>query len=288
MAQAGPQWRDAKPAFLRDLNVFSAAFIALVSFASFAIFIPLSIVLKLVLPSRQAELLAWPLGYGLVAVFLCWRWWKHGLSPRQVDPSRQTRFRLGRGLIAFFNVAMAAMYARASFGAYSLLPAMPAMPAIAGVVIALTSAAPMGLLAGLYMVLSARGTGPAFADTSPAAADSVRQTPSAKWPPERTPAGLPPSVMLVMAGLVATSLVLYMAGVFGFLAFTREPKLYTNTVLPIVGGVYAVYVITALVLLVKRVHAANWVAWAPVTLFVVVLPLIQWIVLLFRSLIRMM
>jgi hypothetical protein len=263
ITQDAPQ--KPKPSLLplwRDLNVFVAAFAVIISLGSFAVFVPLSIVLKLGLPSRQAELLAWPLGYVLVTAFLCWRWWKHRLSPRQIDRARQTRFFLGHVLLAFFNVGMVGMFLVPWLIGSSLLPPMPA---VARMSMALMSLAPMGLIAGLVMVLSARGTAPAFANTLPAGVAVPRQTPSANWPPKSPGAGSAPSVIVVGAGLVISSLVLYMAGVFGALAFAGRTELL-NVVGPVAAAVYVVYVMTAAGLLFKRKGAANMVAWAPIIL----------------------
>ncbi len=279
MEQAAPQRAPSLALPWRDLNVFVASFAAIVSLAGFAIFVPLSLVLKLVLPSRQAELLAWPLGYGLVAVFLCWRWWKHGLSPRQLNPARAGRFRVGHVLLAVFNVTMAVMFLGASLGAYSLLPRMPSA---AGMVVGLVSLAPIGVLVGLVMVLSARGTDPAFADTLPVAPGGPQAAPTAKWPVEPAPAGSAPSLLVVLSGLVVSSLVLFMAGVFGALAFANDQKLFSNVVLPIAFGVYVLYVSIALWLLTRRRGAANWVAWTPMILVIMTTTLGPLIAMLVR------
>jgi hypothetical protein len=283
MTQGTPQKAPRLLPFWRDLNVFIAAFAAVTSFAGFALFVPVSLVMKLILPARQAELLAWPVGYGLVAVFLCWRWWKRGLSPRQVDPARQTRFRIGHALLAFFNVMIGLMFLTATLGARLRLPPMPAG---AGLLMALTSLAPMGLVAGLLMVLRARGTALAFADTAPTGTAAVQQTPSAKWPPEPASAGRTPSAIVVLLGLVVSSLLLYMVGVFGALAFTSEQRLFSNVILPIAVGVYAVFVVTALGLWVKRKSAANWVAWSPFIFVVVAAPAWQVLTMFIRGVIQ--
>lgn len=266
MTQSAPQRLEGRPPFWRDLNVFIAAFAAIAFIAGFAVFVPLSLVLKLVLPARQAELVALPLGYALVAAGLAWRWWQRGLSPRQRNPERERRFQVGHVLLAVFNVTMVAMFLGSSLGAYSLLPRLPQA---AGIVVALMSLAPMGVLAGLVMVWSARGTAPAFADTLPVAPGGPRQVPSAQWPAESTPAGRAPSLLVVLAGLVVSSLVLLMAGVFGAIAFSNQQEVYSGIVLPIVFGMYVLYVAIASWLFSKRRGAANWVAWAPVILVIV-------------------
>lgn len=125
MPQAAPQRTEGKPPFWRDLNIFFAAFAAIVFIAGFAVFVPLSLVLKLVLPSRQAELVALPLGYALVAAGLGWRWRQHGLSPRQRTPAGEWRFQAGHVLLAVFNVMTVALFVGTSLGAYSLLPRLP-------------------------------------------------------------------------------------------------------------------------------------------------------------------
>ncbi len=279
MTQGTPQKVPRLLPFWRDLNVFIAAFAAVTSFAGFALFVPVSLVMKLILPARQAELLAWPVGYGLVAVFLCWRWWKHGLSPRQLNPARQTRFRLGHALLAFFNVTKVAMFLGASLGIYSLLSRMPDA---ARMIFGLTSLAPMGLLAGLVMVLSARGAAPTFADTLPGAQDGVRNTPSAKWPPAPDPSGSAPSTLIVLAGLIVSSLMMYMPWMFAAFSFASQKEFFSNVVLPIAAGVYAAYVITAFALLAMRHGSATWVAWAPVIFVTVAAPLWQVVAMLIR------
>jgi uncharacterized membrane protein YhaH (DUF805 family) len=50
--------------------------------------------------------------------------------------------------------------------------------------------------------------------------------------------------------------------------------------------VYAVFVIAALALLAKRIHAANWVAWGPVLLLTFILPVVQLIGMVVRELMR--
>jgi hypothetical protein len=243
------------------------------------VFVPLSLVMKLVLPSHQAELLAWPLGYALVAAGLGWRWWKHGLSPRQLDPARRTRFHLGHVLLAVFNILILAMFLGPWLGIYSMLPRMPGA---ARMIFALVALAPMGVLLGLVMVWSARGTAPAFADTLPEWAQGPRQVPSAQWPPKPARAGSAPSLLVVLAGLVVSSLMLFMVWIFGALAFANDQKVFSNVVLPIAAGVYAVYVIAAFGLLAKRKGAASWVAWAPVILVTVIAPLGQVIAMFMR------
>lgn len=131
------------------------------------------------------------------------------------------------------------------------------------------SLAPLGVLVGLVMVLSARGTDPAFADTLPAAPGGPPHAPSAKRPAESTRTGSAPSLLVVLAGLVVSSLVLFMAGVFGALAFANDQKLFSGIVLPIAFGLYVLYVAIALWLFTRRSGAAHWVAWAPVILVIV-------------------
>jgi hypothetical protein len=261
-----PRIPRIKASFWCDLNVFVAAFWAIAFLAGFVILIPLSLLLKLVPAARHAEMLAYPLGYGLVAAGLGLRWWKNGLSPRQVEPARQTRFRVGHVLLAVFNVTTVTMFLGNALGLYSLLSHA------GGLVYALTSFAPIGVLAGLVLVWGARGTVPAFADTLRPAEVSARQTPSAKWPPEPVHAGSAPSFLLVLAGLLATGFLVFVAAVFAGIGFTGNQKFYSGTVLPITGGVYAVYAITAFVLLAKRSGTAKWVAWSPIILITVIAP----------------
>ncbi len=261
MTQATPHGPEGKPPFWRDLNVFVAAFAAIAFVAGFAVFVPLSIVLKLVLPAREAELIALPLGYILVAAGLAWRWRTHGLSPRHRVPARERRFQVGHVLLAVFNVTMVAMFLGTWLGAHSLLPRLPAA---AGIVVALMSLAPIGVFAGLVMVWSARGTPPAFPDTVPAALGEQGQAPPANWQPEPTPAERAPSIAGVLVGVVVSSLMLFMAGVFGAIAFTNKQDVFFNIVIPIAVGVYVLYLITVFRLFYNGRGAANWVAWAPV------------------------
>ena len=177
MMKAAQQEPDGKSPFWPDLNVFVAASAMLGYLAGLVVFLPLSLLLKLVLPAREAEIFGWPLAYALVAAGLGWLWWKHGLSPRQLNPALARRFKVGHVLLAVFNITMVAMFLGTVRSVYTLLPHMPAA---AGIAYTLMYLAPMGVLAAVVMVWSARETAPADADplpTTPAAPTAPRQTP---------------------------------------------------------------------------------------------------------------
>lgn len=129
-----PGWA---PLFWRNLNVFIAAFTLIVSLAGFVIFVPVSLLAKLVLPSGQAEAFAYPLGYALVALALIYWWSKKGLSPRQRDPAREWRFRWGHVLLAVCNVGILAVFGLSALGSY-----LPRMPAAAALLLVLVGMAP--------------------------------------------------------------------------------------------------------------------------------------------------
>jgi hypothetical protein len=278
--QHAPQVVSIKPALWRDLNVFVAAFIGIIGLGSFAVFVPLSLLAKLVLPSRQAELVAYPLGYALVALGLAYLWRKRGLSPREVDPARKTRFRVGHILLAVFNCVLLLMLVLPQLGIHTVLPRIVNSGKVVGLLASLITLAPMDALVGVYMVWTARGAAPDFADTLPAGQVAPRKTPSAKWPPDTDAPRNPPSVIVALAGLVVSSLMLFVFGVFAALSFAGNTKLFENTVLPIAIGVYVLYVATTLFVLFKRSRAAIWLAWGPVILVTVVGPLVQVIGLL--------
>jgi hypothetical protein len=276
----------AKPSFWRDLNVFVAAFVAMTSLGSFILVVPLSLLVKLVVPARQAELLAYPLGYALLALGLIYWWWKHGLSPRERNPARESRFRWGHVLLAVFNVALLAMFIPSLLGSFSMLPRMPA---VAGFIVPLITLAPMGVIAGLFMVWSSRGKTPEFADTLPGAQSDLRNAQTGKLPSgshlEKQPAGavkpsIAPSAAAVVVGLVVSSLMLFVATVFASLGFQGNTSRFTGLVLPILFVIYVFWASVAISLLTKRRSSAIWVAWGPVGLFTVGLPVLQVVMML--------
>lgn len=283
----------AKPSFWRDLNVFVAAFAVIASVGSSIIVIPLSLLVKLVVPARQAELVAYPLGHALLALGLIFWWWKHGLSPRERNPARERRFRWGHVLLAVFNVALLAMFATSLLGSFSMLPRMPA---VAGVIVPLITLAPMGVAVGLWMVWTSRGKTPEFADTLPGAHSDPQKAQTAKWPggsrwEKRSNEPTQPSltsrassVIAVVAGLLVSSLMLYMATVFGSLGFQGNASRFTWLVLPVLFAIYVFWVSTAVFLLSRRRSSAIWVAWGPVGLFTLGLPVLQVIMMLLGSL----
>lgn len=271
--QAEPPRRGIKTPLWRDLNIFVAAFAVMVSVGSMVLFVPLSMLTKIVLPSRQAEVIAFALGYALVAGVLGYWWWKHGLSPRLRDPARERRFQWGHGLLAVFNITLVTMFGLPLVGAMSWLPRVPG---VGGIVLGLAALAPIGVLAGLAMVWSSRGKPHAFADTLPSAQPGSRRPSSAGWsalapPPPRV------SVIAVLLGIVGSSLILYMGALFGFIAFAGSDKTakFANVVLPIVGGCYVLYLSVILILFLKRSMSAVWVAWAPFLIVTVLGPPLQ-------------
>jgi hypothetical protein len=224
----------------------------------------LQILMGLVLPARQAELAGLTLSYGLVGLGLGYWWRKRGLSPRQRAPVRERRFQMGHVLLALFNVAVVAMFLVSSLETFSL---MSRVPAALGVLAALKAIAPAGLLAGLAMVWSSRGTAPAFTDTVPA-------TPAT---PASAPAGRAPSFLGVVAGLIVSSFVLYMATIFTALAFHGSTRIFAGVVLPVMSLMCVLYVAAALSLSSKRSRFATWVAWTPV-MGVFVAQVVTWVV----------
>lgn len=291
MERAQEHLTHAWPSVWRDLNVFIAAFVAMANLGSFIVVLPVSLLLKLVVPAQRAELIAYPLGYAMMALGLIYWWWKHGLSPRLRNPARERRFRWGHVLLGIFNTTLLLMlFVVSSLGRLSWLPHVPA---VAGVFVSLMGLAPMGVIVGLAMVLSARGTAPEFTDTLPLAqgepmrVQTVKLSPPKPWdkpidkPP--MPSGTP-SAVLVVAGLLVSSPMLYMATIFGALGFQGNTSLFTGTVLPILIAMYVLYASTGIFLLTRRRASAVWVAWAPVGLFAVGLPALQVIMMLFRSL----
>ena len=217
MERVQKQLTHAWPLVWRDLNVLIAAFAAMASLGSFIMVVPVSLLLKLVVPAQQAELIAYPLGYAMMVLGLIYWWCKHGLSPRQRNPARERRFRWGHGLLAIFNTTLLLMlFVATSIGHFSWLPRVPA---VAGVFVLLMGLAPMGVIVGLAMVLSARGSAPEFADTSPWAQGEPMSPQTAKLSPRKPwdkqidkpplPSGTP-SVILVVAGLAIAALVKYL------------------------------------------------------------------------------
>lgn len=266
-----PPAPGTKPALWRDLNVFVAAFGVMASVGGMLVFVPLSLLVKAVLPSRQAEMLAFSLGYVLIALVLAGWWWKHGLSPRLRDPARERRFQWGHGLLAVFNITLVTMFVLPLVGGLSWLPRVPGVGAM---VLVMASLAPMGMLAGLAMVWSSRGSPAVFAETLPGAQPGSRSRSSAGW---SALAPKPPRLFLivVLIGLMASSMVLYIATVFGSLGFQGNSARFTNVVLPIVGGCYVLYLTAVIFLFLKRRTASVWVAWAPFLIVVVLGPSLQ-------------
>lgn len=276
--------------FWRDLSVLIAAVVLIATVGSFIVVVPVSLLAKLVLPARQAELVAYPMGYALVALGLGYWWWKHGLSPRHRAPAREGRFRWGHVLLLVLNVMLLTIFLPPLFG-FSL---MPRVPAAAGLIISFSGLLPVGLIAGLYMVWSARESAPAFADTVPATPTESPKTQFAPWPPALPAEKLSPipsaasrvrSTIIVVFGLFVSSLLLFMAAVYGALSFQSNAQLFTGTVIPVLGFGYVVYLTTALFLLIKGRRFAIWAAWTPTIFFTIALPALQVIQLMFRGLI---
>lgn len=271
--QAAPRTPGIKPPLWRDLNIFVAALVIASSVGGMVIFAPVSMLLKMALPARLAEMLGYVFSHLLVAGLLGYWWWKHGLSPRERNPARELRFQWGHGLLAFFNIALVAMYVLPLLGGLSWLPRLPR---VGGLLVALVSLAPVGLLLGLALVWSSRGQPAAFADTVSGAPAGSRPRTSAGWsalapPPPRV------SVLAVLFGLVSSSSILYIFGVFGFIAFagSDETEKFKNVVLPIVGGCYVLYVSVVIILFLKRRMSAVWVAWAPFLIVTILGPSLQ-------------
>ena len=111
-----------RPPVWRDLNIFVAALVIASSVGGMVIFAPLSMLMKMVLPARLAEILGYAFSHLLVAGLLAYWWWKHGLSPRERDPARERRFQWGHGLLAFFNITLLTMFLLPLWGGLSWLP----------------------------------------------------------------------------------------------------------------------------------------------------------------------
>lgn len=186
----------------------------------------------------------------LVLVVLCCIWWKLGLSPRQRNPARDKRFRWGHTVLAISNAAMLFLMAIPWLAA---TPMFRAMPRLACVFMLPVTLVPFALFVGLGLVWTSAGRLPAAdEDTQPAAEIQQRATPSAQWPANAKPSkpkGKPPSVLMVLSGLVGSGFLLFMAAVFGDVAFSSDQKLLMSRVLPIYIGVCAVYLLTTLALL---------------------------------------
>ncbi|MES2771020.1 MAG: hypothetical protein V4623_03425 [Pseudomonadota bacterium] len=279
----------ASPSFWRDLNVFIAAFAGLASMGIFVIVVPLSLLAKLVVPDRQAELITYPLSYAVIASVLIYWWWKHGLSPRERNPARERRFRWGHIVLVVFNLSLLMMFVPALFGSIAVVPPMPA---VASLLLPLITLAPMGVIAGLLMLWTSREKTPVFTETLPSEQGDwldKQRTKLAFGSRDGTKAIAPlqpssvPSTIVVVAGLIASSFMLFVATVFGSLAFQGNPARFTNVVLPILLVIYVLYGSTAVFLLTKRRGSAVWVAWAPVGLLVVGLPALQVILMLFGA-----
>jgi len=282
--QAAPRTSGTRPPLWRDLNIFVAAFMVMVSVGSMVLFVPLSLLAKIVLPSRQAEVIAFPLGYALTAGVLGYWWWKHGLSPRLRDPAREWRFRWGHRLLAVFNISLLAMFVFSFMASLSRLPAIPGIRGLVLPLVSLAALAPIAVLAGLAMVWSSRARPAVFADTFPAALAGASGKSSTGWsalkpPPPRE--SLVVVVIIAVIGLMASTLLFYIGTVFGSLGFQGDSARLENVVLPIVGGCYVFYLAIVIFLLGKRSMAAAWVAWAPFLLVVVMVPLLQVFMALF-------
>jgi hypothetical protein len=275
--RSGPVWGH--------LNVFLAALVLLAGMGSFLVLVPVSLAAKLVMPSRQAETLALPLAYALMALGLAWCWWRFGLSPAVRHPARESRFRWGHRLLALSNLAMAAMLVLPWLGS-RVGPVMKVAPQTTGLLMLLPAAASYLGLAGLIMVWSARtaappaaGPGAAFADTVPVGvgrpAGGTRPVP--QGPPSRVP-----GAAAMVAGVLVSSLVLFVAIVFAAVSFQGQAERYTGVVLPIAGTCYLLYLAgTAWLAWAGERGAAIALSWAPALLLMVGLPALQavpWIV----------
>jgi hypothetical protein len=259
-------------AFWPNLNVFITAFALMASMGMFVVVIPVTIVAKLVLPAREAELWAFPAAYVLIALGLAWYGWKFGLSPRERMPQREQRFRIGHGLLAFCNIAGLAMlvfawllpYVAAHGGALLSRPAgsLPAMQ-LAALAMVPFSIAPIVGIAGLVMVWTSRQREERFADTQVAGQAAKAGETAGRTVP-------------VVIGLLASSAIVYIGLVFASLGFQGRTERFTGVVLPVAGVCFVLWVTTTLWLLGKsRGGAAVTVAWLPVLLVLVGAPAAQ-------------
>ena len=285
------------PEFWRNLNVFTVAFVLVAAVGIWVLVIPVSLALKLVTASRQAEALAFPLAYAVLAAVLGGWWWKFGLSPRVRRPGSERRFRCGHVVLAICNGlalgGLAAGYVLPSLLTHTKLPPMPAVAALILMVYPLI---PIVGIAGLVMVLGSRAA-PEMAAGAPATdanafADTVIEGPAAiaRWPappkaqakPQKNRVG---AVVVTFVGVAASALVIYMGLVFASLGFQGRTEVFTAWVLPIAGLCGVFYLSTVLWLLGKSRHTvASALAWAPVLLLLLVSAL-QMIVFVVRELV---
>lgn len=285
------------PEFWRNLNVFTIAFVVVAAVGIWMLVIPVSLALKLFPASRQAEAMAFPLAYALLAALLGGWWWKFGLSPRVRRPDRERRFRWGHVLLAICNVlalgGLAASYLLPSLLTHTKLPAMPAVSALILMVYPLI---PVAGIAGLIMVLGSRAapvSGPdARETTSDAAAfaDTVIEGPAAiaRWPaPPKAPSpkNRGGAAVGIFFGMAASGLVIFMGLVFASLGFQGRPEVFTAWVLPIAAACGVLWVTVVLWLYGKERHQpAAALAWTPVML-IVALPALQMVVFAVRELV---
>lgn len=280
--------------WLANLNVFVAAAALLMGLGAWVLLIPLSMLLKLAAPARQAELVAMPLAYALIFIGLALYGWRRGLSPARRKPGAERRYRIGHGLLALCNVALVAVIVMSVVAPYfmhlfsgkplagpstiSLLMMSPTLMMLAGV-------------AGLVMVLGSRAPEPgvamgeAFPDTI-AQGQGVPRVPSAQWPPPATgKVQGAVSSLPALAGLVVSGFLIFISLVFAALGFQSDPKKYTSTFLPIAGAVIVVYVSAVIWLMATgRQRPANLLAWSPVLLLLVGGPVMQMLAMLFGML----
>lgn len=264
-----------KPAnFWRDLNVFVAASILIVALGGFLVFVPAALLMQLVLPAREAEIVAYPLGYALVAAGLGYWWWKRGLSPRVRDPLRERRFRWGHAMLAVVNLMLAALYGFAAAGGFNALLVQPEMR---NVFVPILTMAPLALIAGLVMVWTSRAS--AALATAPAPLPVVDENGVVQPAPVAVAVVRPPSSAVAIVGMIVSTFMVATVAVFLGAAFESDMRMFTQRVLPALGILYVLYLAAAILMLLKRRRAARWVAWGPVVLLMVGLPVVQLVVM---------
>ncbi|MDP3760134.1 MAG: hypothetical protein Q8R01_06420 [Ramlibacter sp.] len=265
---------------LRNLNVFIAAFVLGVAVGGWVLMVPTSLVLKLFIEPRRAEIVALPASYVVLAAILAWHWWRTGLSPKVRRPEREGSFRKGHALLLVSNL-LAVGGPASSF----LLPALlvhTKLPTLASAIMAAYPLSMIAGIAGLIMVWSARpaadAAAPADAD---AFADTVAQGPAAiaRWPArpaKKKEKASVASALPAVLGMGASALLTFIFLVFASLGFQGRTKMFTGTVLPIAGVCFVFYVTTVIWLLgTARRSAATALAWSPVLLGVIGLPALQ-------------
>jgi len=270
--------------FWANLNVFLALLVLVAGVGAFFLYVPIALVAKLVLPPQKAELYALPAAYVLIAAGLGWKWWKAGLSPAKRNPEHERRFKSGHVLLAVANVFIVAAFVPA-FLAPSLLAHMKFLPA-APLAMMLPSVVPLLLIAGLVMVMTARAPATeeaAFADT---VANPAQQTPPPARPRTQYAQAQPKtqggSWAVVIVGLGASSVLIFIGLVFASLSFQGRTERFTGVVLPVAGAVFILYVTSALWLAASgHARAAVGVAWAPAALMTLGLPLLQVVAMAF-------